>query len=84
MFYVYILRSLQDDSFYIGMSNDPEARLAKHNRPHKGFTGRKQPWILVYTEEFLRKTEALKREIEIKKKKSRQYIIDLVETGSVG
>ncbi|NVJ85437.1 MAG: GIY-YIG nuclease family protein, partial [Algoriphagus sp.] len=37
-FYVYILQSELDGSFYVGVSSDPEDRLAKHNRPHKGYT----------------------------------------------
>ena len=84
MFYVYILRSLKDDSFYVGMSADPLGRLAKHNRKHRGYTARKQPWILVYEEMLESKEDALKRESEIKKQKSRQYIIDLIASGSVG
>ncbi|MGY6523206.1 MAG: GIY-YIG nuclease family protein [Mongoliitalea sp.] len=39
-FFVYIIQSLKDKSYYIGVSSNPEERLLKHNRPHKGYTAR--------------------------------------------
>ncbi|EOZ98268.1 hypothetical protein A33Q_0922 [Indibacter alkaliphilus LW1] len=84
VFFVYILQSLKDRSFYVGVSHNPEERLEKHNRPHKGYTGRKQPWVLVYTETFPTKTEALKRENFIKAQKSRVFIENLIKGSSAG
>jgi putative endonuclease len=84
VFFVYILQSLKDRSFYVGVSQNPEERLEKHNRPHKGYTGRKQPWVLVYTETFPTKTEALKRENFIKAQKSRVFIENLIKGSSAG
>jgi hypothetical protein len=51
-YFVYIIQSELDGTYYLGASQNPVARLEKHNRPHKGFTARKQPWKLVYTETF--------------------------------
>ncbi len=76
--YTYILQSDKDHSYYIGSSNNPENRLIKHNKPHKGYTARKQPWKLVYTEEFDTKTEALKRENFLKAQKSKEFIERLI------
>ena len=42
------------------------------------YTKRGIPWIPVYSEVYKTKTEALKRESEIKKKKSRKYIEELI------
>ena len=50
MFYVYILQSQKDSSYYIGYSSNPTLRLEKHNRAKTGYTARKQPWTLLYTE----------------------------------
>ena len=50
--YTYIIQSDKDQSYYIGSSKDPEKRLVKHNKPHKGYTARKQPWKLIVTEEY--------------------------------
>jgi putative endonuclease len=41
---------------------------------HKGFTGKAKDWEIVYSEMYESKSEAQKREIAIKKKKSRTYI----------
>ncbi|NHE56491.1 GIY-YIG nuclease family protein [Cyclobacterium plantarum] len=77
--YIYILESESDGSFYIGSSQDPVERLSKHNRPHKGYTARKQPWKLVHTEAFETKAEAISREKYLKKLKSRKLVISLIE-----
>jgi putative endonuclease len=83
-YFVYIIQSELDGTYYIGASQDPYGRLEKHNRPHKGFTGRKQPWKLVYTEQFETKTEALKRENFLKKQKSREFFASLISSSSAG
>jgi putative endonuclease len=79
-YFTYIIRSQIDGIFYIGSSADPLKRLEKHNAPHKGFTGKKQPWELVYTEKFDNKTAALIRENFMKKQKNRKFILALIES----
>lgn len=77
MFYTYILYSKSLDRYYIGYSSDIEKRLAQHNSGfHRTKFTRKNAndWELVYKEEFKTKTESIKRENEIKAKKSRIYI----------
>ena len=83
-YFVYILQSEKDESFYIGSTENPERRLEKHNLPHSGYTGRKQPWKIVYIEEYNSKTEAQKRENYIKKMKSKDYILKLISSSSAG
>ncbi len=78
MAYVYILRSLKDDSFYIGSSKDPSQRLIKHNSAHKGYTGKKQPWKLELALPFNSMTEALIFEKHLKKQKSRANILKII------
>lgn len=65
--YVYILRC-KDDSLYTGWCVDLKKRLELHNSG-KGakYTRSKRPCKLVYYEEIDNKSEALKREIAIKK-----------------
>jgi len=67
MWYVYVLRC-NDKSLYTGISTDVNKRLLRHNSG-KGakYTRHRRPVELVYVEEFITKSEALKREIEIKK-----------------
>jgi len=65
--YVYILRC-KDNSLYTGWCVDLKKRLALHNSG-KGakYTRARGPCKLVYYEEISDKSEALKREIAIKK-----------------
>lgn len=78
MFYVYILKC-SDGTLYCGYTNNPEKRFEKHSCG-KGakYTRARLPLELVYTEECETKSEAMKREYEIKKM-SREYKIRLIE-----
>ena len=75
MYFIYILECV-DGSFYTGSSPDPEERLKKHQAGTGGrYTRSHKPLGLIYMESFETKSEALKRESQIKswrrKKKER-------------
>ncbi|MBV6422075.1 MAG: GIY-YIG nuclease family protein [Ignavibacteriota bacterium] len=70
MFYVYILKSLKVDRYYIGHTKDLERRLTEHNSCKTRSTKAYVPWKIVYCEKFLTKIEAYQREMEIKSYKS--------------
>jgi putative endonuclease len=57
-------------------------RLRKHNTNHKGFTGGIGDWAVVYTESFNTAIDARKRELQIKKWKSRIMIERLISRQS--
>ena len=80
MYTVYILFSQNRNRYYIGYTGDViQERLRKHNSNHKGFTGSKADWIIVYTENYNDKKEAMHRELEIKAwMKSRKRIEQLI------
>lgn len=67
MYYVYILLC-SDNSLYTGFTTDIKNRVTEHNRG-KGskYVRSRLPAKVVHCEEFGSKSEALKREIEIKK-----------------
>ena len=44
MRYVYILQSMDAEHFYIGMTDDLRARLAKHNAGEVTHTSKFGPW----------------------------------------
>jgi putative endonuclease len=73
------LRSKKDSSYYIGQTQNLEDRLSRHNSGQSLSTKFKIPWRLIYQEQFNSRSEAVKREREIKKKKSRKYIEKLVQ-----
>jgi putative endonuclease len=79
-YFVYILYSKILDRFYIGTTNNVERRLIQHNRPHKGYTNSGQPWVLLYSEQFASKKNALIRERRIKRKKSKEFIENLIKS----
>ena len=73
-YYVYIIYSLKLDKFYVGYTEDISVRLNQHNEGISSFTSKARDWDLKYTEDFRSREEAHKREMEIKRKKSRKYI----------
>jgi putative endonuclease len=79
MYYVYIIESLKDGSFYKGYTSHPELRLNQHNDGESNYTSFKGPWKLVHLEKYSTKTEALKRE-KVLKKYSHQQIKKLIES----
>jgi putative endonuclease len=79
MYYVYIIQSQLDNSFYIGFSTNVEARLKEHNFGKTNYTSKKRPWRLVYTEEFKNKTDALKRELFLKRQKNKEFYQSLIK-----
>ena len=75
MFQVYALYSKKFNEIYIGYSSSAAKRLQSHNHPkNKGYTKRFQPWELVFTEDFKTRSQAMKREKELKTAKGREYI----------
>ncbi len=71
-FYVYIIRSEVDESYYKGFSENPQVRLLQHNNGESHYTAGKRPWKLVYVEKLPTKKEALIREKALKKYSHKQ------------
>ena len=81
MYTLYILHSKSLDRFYVGYTNDLTRRLTEHNRIKGKYTDKGIPWVLVHTESFIMKKDAMAREKFIKSKKSKKFIIELVAQG---
>lgn len=67
-YYIYILRC-SDNTLYTGITTDIERRVRQHNGEVKGgarYTRAKRPVQLVHSEELQSRSEATKREYEIK------------------
>jgi putative endonuclease len=64
--FVYVLRSERDGRFYIGMSENPQARLSQHNAGMTRSTKPYRPYCLVYQKEC--KTRVAARALEKKYK----------------
>jgi putative endonuclease len=77
--FIYILYSQSRDRYYIGSCANVEQRLIRHNAGATLSTKSGRPWLVVYTETYPTKTDALKREINLKKMKSRVYIEEIIK-----
>ena len=71
MHHVYIIYSPGKNVYYIGSTSNIKERIAKHNSKHKGYTSQARDWELVHSESFASKSEALKREKQLKGWKNR-------------
>lgn len=64
--FVYMVRCA-DGSLYTGWTTDVERRVAQHNAGRGGrYTRSRRPVTLVFQEEFLDRSAAMRREREIK------------------
>ena len=79
-YFVYILQSLKDGSYYVGSTNSLHDRVERHNQGRSKYTKTKSPWELVYHEEFADRSSAAKREYEVKRHKRVAFIEKLVRT----
>jgi len=77
-YHVYILQSISDGSYYIGYTKNLNKRFLQHNKAKTGYSARKIPWQLVYSESFDNKTAAILRERFLKAQKSRDFIRRLI------
>ncbi len=74
MLFAYVLYSAKYDKIYIGQSNNIERRLVEHNSGNHRYTKRYIPWIVIHTAEFKTRSEAMKREKQLKTQKGREFI----------
>ena len=76
-YYVYFARC-SDDTLYTGYTNDLKKREEQHNEG-KGarYTRGRRPVEIIYYEEFASKSEAMKREYELKQlsKKDKESLV---------
>ena len=70
--YCYILECA-DGTYYTGWTTDPERRVKQHNKGIGAkYTSMRLPVKLVYLEPYSNRTEAMKRELAIKKMRRAQ------------
>lgn len=77
MWFVYILQSTVTGRLYTGITTDPARRLREHNGGKRGAKATRagRPWQMAYTEELTTKSEALRREVTIKRLRRRDKIL---------
>jgi len=66
MYYVYILQSAKDKSYYTGVTEDLKQRLEDHNSGSTRYSKSKKPYQLVWYCAFLNKKRAIQFEKYLK------------------
>jgi len=74
MFHCYVLRSLKTDRRYAGSCEDLSDRVRRHNSAESKATKHGVSWILIRSESFATRREALVRERFYKTGKGRDDI----------
>jgi putative endonuclease len=74
MYYVYIIKSTNDNTYYKGFTENPILRLHFHNEGKSTYTSKNTPWEIVALFEFEIKSEALAKEKKLKKYPTKSLI----------
>jgi len=61
-YFVYILKSLQDNKLYVGYANNLNRRFKEHNDGKVSITKNRRPFRLIYFEGYLNQQDATARE----------------------
>ena len=67
MFYVYLIKSKKDSTYYIGLTENLQNRIKNHNQGKTKSIKHRVPYYLVYYEAYSDRKLARKRELELKK-----------------
>jgi putative endonuclease len=80
MFTVYVLYSIDFDKIYIGYTANINDRMKSHNEiATKGWTISFRPWIILFTEQYLSKSQAIIREKQLKSAQGRAFIWKIIK-----
>jgi putative endonuclease len=79
--YVYLLKSLKDNKYYIGQTFDVYKRFKKHNKGLVKSTKSRCPFTLIGYEIYLTQSEARWQEYELKhhSDKKRKFVEKLLQ-----
>jgi putative endonuclease len=76
MYITYILFSPKIKRFYTGQTEDIERRLEEHNRGKTSFSEKGKPWLIIFSNAFSSRPEAVKLEKFIKKRGAARFLKD--------
>lgn len=63
MYTVYILWSKKDNRSYVGYTNNIERRLNDHNSGKVKSTKNRTPFVVIHTEQYATKSDAIAKEL---------------------
>jgi len=79
MFYLYIIKSLSLNGYYIGITKNIVKRMEYHNGGKARSTKGGRLWQLVHEELFKTRSATRKREIYLKSLKKRAFLEKLIK-----
>ena len=82
MFYVYVLKSQKTGRTYVGSCEDLRDRLRRHNAAECKATKHGIPWVVVHSEGFSTRSEAMAKERYFKTGVGREEFERLIEERS--
>ena len=80
-YYIYLLESLTDGIWYVGLSENPDKRLKQHNQGKSKFTKGHLPWRLLYKEKIGNLKEARIKEKYYKTAAGKRRLKRLLDSG---
>jgi putative endonuclease len=80
MFYVYVLKSSQDEELYVGSTNDLKRRIKEHQGGKSFATKLRIPFELIYYEAYKNEKDAREREQCLKLRgNTRRFLKDRIK-----
>ena len=79
MYYIYVLESEKNGSFYIGQTINLEERLKSHNLGEDNYTRKYRPWKLRHSIIITTSKDAIKLERYLRNLKSRKKVEEWFE-----
>lgn len=79
MFFIYIIESEVNGSYYIGQTDNLEERIKRHNQHRNRSTKSKAPWKLLHYQVYDTRSEAVKVETYLKSLKKRSLVQKWIE-----
>lgn len=79
---VYAIYSNSLDTIYIGQTNNIENRLKSHLAGNSTYTSRAKDWRIFYSENKETRSDALKREKQLKSSRGRTFLREQLQSGS--
>ena len=78
-FIVYALYSPKLNKIYIGQTSDFDKRYYDHKKGYSRATSMTDDWEVVYKEECSSRSEAFKREKQLKSSRGREFIWEIIK-----
>jgi len=79
VFYTYVISSLKNKYLYVGLTNNPERRVAQHQNKKEKTTAPYSPFRILLIEEFQTRQEARNREKYLKSGVGKEWLKDRFE-----